>query len=248
MELIPNPGRRSFSSLMSLAVLGTLAAGNTNAQSIAAASGSAPRSQGPSPWNAVWNHDQVALLIIDYQKEMFDAIRSETPPDLIELNTIFMIRIAKALDIPIVISSVGVELGVNGPTRPSILAELPGATVIDRSTMDAWEDPVFRGAVQATGRRRLIFGALFTEVCLAFPVVDALKDGYEVQFVADMVGGQSQVAHASAIQRIIQAGAIPNSVLGLCAELFRDWKSIQGKKATPVIVAYLTELKKRGLR
>jgi len=205
------------------------------------------KSQAPSPWNAVWNHDQVALLIIDYQKEMFAAIRSETPADMIELNTIYMIRIAKALDIPIVFSSVGVELGVNGPTVPAIAKELEAVKVIDRSTMNAWEDPVFRQAVEATGKRRLIFGALFTEVCLAFPTVDALKDGYEVTFVEDMVGGQSPVSHKAAISRITQAGALPNSVLGLSAELFRDWKSAEAEKVKPIIISYLSELNKRGL-
>jgi len=232
-----------------MTVAGAAIAGHASAQSIKPAAAQAvPGSQRPSRNNAVWNHDQVALLVIDYQKEMFDAIRSETPADLIELNIIFTIRIAKALNIPIVLSSVGVDLGVNGPTKPSITAELPGVNVIDRSTMNAWEDPVFLKAVNDTGRKRLIFAALFTEVCLAFPVVDARKEGREVMFISDAVGGQSQVAHLTAIQRVIQAGAIPNPVLGLCAELFRDWKSPEGKKATPVIVWYLGELKKRGLR
>ncbi|WP_051447572.1 isochorismatase family protein [Rhizobium leguminosarum] len=207
-----------------------------------------PKSQKPSPQNAVWNHDQVALLIIDYQPEMFAAIRSETSAEMIELNTLYMIKIAKALDIPIVLSSVGVELGVNSPTVKSIADELSHLKVIDRSTMDAWEDENFLAAVKATGKKRLIFGALFSEVCLAFPVVDALKEGYEVTFVADMVGGQSQIAHISALQRITQAGAIPNSVLGLSAELFRDWKSLEAQKAKPEIIAYLGELHKRGLR
>lgn len=206
------------------------------------------QTQQRSQQNAVWNHDQVALLIIDYQPEMLAAIRSETPAELIELNTIFMMRLAKALNIPIVLSSVGVDLGVNSPTKPSIAAEMPGYKVIDRSTMNAWEDPNFLNPVRALGRKRLIFGALFTEVCLAFPVIDALKEGYQVMFVEDMVGGQSPVSHKAAVSRITQAGAIPNSVLGLCAELFRDWKSAEGIKAKPIIIWYLTELKKRGLR
>ncbi len=235
-------------ALMSVAAVGAMLTGPAAAQAVAAPAQAGLKSQGPSPQNAVWNHDQVALVVIDYQKEMFDAIRSETPAELIELNIIFLIRLAKALGIPVVLSSVGVELGVNGPTKPSVAAELPGVKVIDRSTMNAWEDKTFLGAVKATGKKRLIFTALFTEVCLAFPVVDARKEGFEVMFPADAVGGQSQVAHAMAIERIVQAGAIPNSVLGLSAELFRDWASIEGKKATPVIVWYLGELKKRGLR
>ncbi|WP_436805341.1 isochorismatase family protein [Sphingomonas sp. DT-51] len=214
----------------------------------AAAVGGGERSQPPSPQNAVWNHDQVALLIIDYQPEMLAAIRSETPADMIQLNTIYMLRIAKALNIPIVLSSVGVELGVNSPTAPAIAAELPGVKAIDRGTMDAWEHPGFLAAVKATGRKRLIFAALFTEVCLAFPAVDAMKEGYEVMFVEDMVGGQSPVSHKAAISRITQAGALPNSVLGLSAELFRDWGSLEAQKAKPIIIWYLNELKKLHLR
>jgi len=204
------------------------------------------KSQPPSQQNAVWNHDQVALLIIDYQPEMLAAIRSETPADIIQLNTIYMIRIAKALNIPIVLSSVGVELGVNSPTAPAIAAELPGVKAIDRGTMDAWEHPGFLAAVKATGRKRLIFAALFTEVCLAFPIVDAIKEGYETMFVEDMVGGQSPVSHKAAISRITQAGAIPNSVLGLSAELFRDWGSLEAQKAKPIIIWYLAEIRKLG--
>ncbi len=240
--------RRGMMSMLAVGAAGAAMLAPGASQAATPARGSAVgRSQPRSAQDAVWNHDEVALVIIDYQPEMLAAIRSETPADMIELNTIFMMRIAKALNIPIVMSSVGVELGVNSPTKASIAAELPGYKVIDRSTMNAWEDPNFVNPVKALNRKRLIFGALFTEVCLAFPVVDALKEGYEVMFVEDMVGGQSPVSHKAAVSRITQAGAVPNSVLGLCAELFRDWKSEQGIKAKPVIIWYLTELKKRGL-
>ncbi|AKC87520.1 isochorismatase family protein [Pseudoxanthomonas suwonensis] len=205
-------------------------------------------SQKPSPQGAVWNHDEVAVLLIDYQQEMFDNIRSEIGPELVDLNIRYLIRIAKAVGIPVILSTVGVEMGVNGPTRASITAELPATKIIDRSTMNAWEDAPFRAAVLATGRRRLIFGALYTEICLAYPVVDALKEGFEAMFVADAVGGQSQVAHAVALDRMIQAGAIPNTVLALSTELFRDWKTTEAEKLRPIIVWYLGELTKRGLR
>ena len=123
------------------------------------------------------------------------------------------------------LSTVGVEMGVNRPTRQSILAELPGTQVIDRSSMNAWEDPAFRAAVEKTGRRRLVFGALYTEICLAFPTVHAIADGHDVGFVADAVGGLSQLAHRTAIDRLVQAGAVPHTSLALVTELFRDWKS-----------------------
>lgn len=205
-------------------------------------------SQRPSPQGAVWNHDEVALLLIDYQEEMFANIRSEVGPELVDLNTRYLIRVAKAVGIPVILSTVGVQMGVNEPTRASIAAELPDAEIIDRSTMNAWEDETFRAAVTATGRRRLIFGALYTEICLAYPVVEALKEGFETMFVADAVGGQSQVAHSVALDRLVQAGAIPNTVLALSTEIFRDWKTAEAQKLRPIIVWYLGELTKMGLR
>jgi nicotinamidase-related amidase len=192
----------------------------------------------------VWISDDVALVLIDYQKEMFENVKSETTPDEIDLNVRFLIKAAKAFDIPVVLSTVGVAMGVNGPTRTSILNELPGITVIDRSSMDAWEDHAFRAAVEKTGKKRLIFGALYTEICLAFPIVDAMRDGYDAMFVVDAVGGMSQLAHRTAIERLTAAGAAPNTSLALVTELFRDWKSPLADKARPVITWYLAEAKK----
>jgi nicotinamidase-related amidase len=190
----------------------------------------------------VWKHQDTALILIDYQKEMFDTVRSETSAELIDLNVRLLIKAAKAFDIPVILSTVGVEMGVNHPTRQSILDELPGIKIIDRSSMNAWEDKPFREAVNATGRKRLIIGALFTEICLAFPVVDALAEGYEVTFVVDAVGGLSQLAHRTAIERLSHAGAVPNTALALVTELFRDWKSPVAGKAREIIKPYLAEI------
>lgn len=192
----------------------------------------------------VWTNEEVALVLIDYQKEMFENIRSETSPEQVELNVRLLIKAARAFDIPVILSTVGVEMGVNGPTRASIQDELPGIEVIDRSSMDAWEDAAFRAAVDRTGRKRLVFGALYTEICLAFPVVDALRDGYEAMFVVDAVGGMSQLAHRTAIERLTAAGAIPNTSLALVTELFRDWKSPVADKAREIVKWYLPEAQK----
>ena len=192
----------------------------------------------------VWTYEETALVLIDYQKEMFDTVRSETPAELIDLNVRLLIKAAKAFDIPIILSTVGVEMKVNHPTVPSILAELPGIEVIDRSSMNAWEDRAFRDAVGKTGRKRLIFGALYTEICLAFPVVDALKDGYEVSFAVDAVGGLSQLAHRTAIERLEHAGAVATTALALVTELFRDWKSPVADKAREIIKPYMAEAQK----
>ena len=97
----------------------------------------------------VWKAEDCALLLIDYQKEMFEVIRSETNADLVETHVRLLAKTAKAYDVPIVLSTVGVAAGFNGPTIPSLLAELDGMVVIDRFSMNAFEDQAFREAVEA---------------------------------------------------------------------------------------------------
>src|SRR6202795_1494175 len=192
----------------------------------------------------VWTADDCALVLIDYQNEMFEVIRSETSADLVELNVRLLARTAKALDMPIVLSTVGVGLGFNGPTLPSILAELEDVEPIDRSSMNAFEDDAFREAVKATGRKRLIVGGLHTEICLTFATVQALKDGYDAMFVTDAVGGRSQTAHRTAIERLSHAGAVPTTALAVITELFRDWASPAAGPAGQVIYWYFREAPK----
>jgi nicotinamidase-related amidase len=192
----------------------------------------------------VWTYEDCALVLIDYQEEMFEVIRSETDADLVELNVRLLAKTAKALDMPIVLSTVGVGFGFNGPTRPSILSELDGMEPIDRSSMNAFEDDAFREAVKATGRKRLIIGGLHTEICLTFATVQALKDGYDVMFVCDAVGGRSQVAHHTGIERLSHAGAVPTTALAVNTELFRDWASPVAGPARDAIYWYFTEAPK----
>ena len=192
----------------------------------------------------VWTNEDCALVLIDYQPEQFESIRSETPADLIELNTRWLVRAAKAFDVPIVLSTVGVTSGRLSPTQPAIAAELEDLEPIDRSSMNSFEDQAFREAVAATGRERLIFGALQTEVCLAFAVIEALKAGYEAQFVTDAVGGRSYVAHETAIERLSLAGAVPNTALGVVVEWFRDWGGPLAGQARTVTGWYLAEVPK----
>jgi nicotinamidase-related amidase len=192
----------------------------------------------------VWTADDCALVLIDYQNEMFEVIRSETNVDLVELHVRLLARTAKAFNMPIVLSTVGVGFGFNGPTLPSILAELDGVKAIDRASMNAFEDQVFTGAVAATGRKRLIIGGLHTEICLTFATVEALKAGYEAMFVTDAVGGRSQVAHRTAIERLEHAGAVPTTALAVVTELFRDWAGPLTGPAQDVIYWYFNEIPK----
>ena len=192
----------------------------------------------------VWTYEDCALVLIDYQNEMFEVIRSETNADLVELHARLLARTAKAFDMPIVLSSVGVGYGFNGPTVSSLLSELDGIEPIDRTSMNAFEDQAFRDAVKATGRKRLIIGGLHTEICLTFASVQALKDGYEVLYVTDAVGGRSQIAHRTGIQRLAHAGAVPTTSLAVVTELFRDWAGPLAQPALDVIYWYFTEAPK----
>jgi len=124
--------------------------------------------------------------------------------------------------LPIVLSTVNVANG-QGPTVPELKEVLADSSEIDRTQINAWEDVEFRQAVEATGRRKLIMTALWTEVCLTFPSLDALGEGYEVYPVVDAVGGTSLEAHRAGIERIVQAGAQPISWVSLACELQRDW-------------------------
>jgi hypothetical protein len=145
---------------------------------------------------------------------------------------------------PIVLSTVGVEFGFNGPTRDSILSELDGIGPTDRSSMNAFEDQGLREAVEATGRKRLIIGGLHTEICLTNATTTALKDGSDAMFVADAVGGRSQTAHRTAIERLSHAGAVPSTALAVLTELFRDWASPVAGADQEVIYWYFTEVPK----
>lgn len=193
-----------------------------------------------SKLKAVWDASECALILIDYQEEMFKRLHS-SDPKAVERNILTAIKGARAFDIPIVLSTVGVEMGVNQPTIPSIVEALPGIEPIDRSSMDAWEDKAFHSAVRKTGRKRLVFGALYTEICLVYPVLEALKDGYEVAFLVDAVGGESKEEHDTAVQRLIQAGAVPNTTIAMVCEWFRDWKSPLATKGREVLMEALNE-------
>jgi nicotinamidase-related amidase len=132
-------------------------------------------------------------------------------------------KLATAYNIPVVLSTVAVDMGVNEGTIPAIREALPGVKEIDRTGVNAWEDEDFREAVAGTGRRKVVIAGLWTEVCLTFPTLDMLAEGYEVYPVADAVGGISAVAHERAFDRMIQAGATPITAISFGCEIMRNW-------------------------
>jgi len=163
-----------------------------------------------------------ALLVIDYQPSQVAAVRS-MDRDLLLKNIVSTAKLAKLFGLPIVHSTINVRTGRGQPTLPPLAEVLADDTPIDRTSTNAWEDPDFLSAVRATGRRKLIICALWTEICMAFPALDAMREGYEVYPVVDAIGGTSVEAHSAGLQRVIQAGAKPTSWVALAVELQRDW-------------------------
>jgi nicotinamidase-related amidase len=163
-----------------------------------------------------------ALIIIDYQPVQVGSVASMDRRSLV-LNIVDVAKAAKLYGLPIVLSTVNVNTGKNAPTIDQLTDVMGEIEALDRTTINAWEDVEFVSAVKATGRKKLIMTALWTEACLTFPTLDALRDGYEVYPVVDAVGGTSPEAHRAALERIVQAGARPISWVQLLCELQRDW-------------------------
>ena len=167
-----------------------------------------------------------ALVFIDYQPTQVNSIRSMDRQQLVQ-NSVRVARIALTYGLPTVLSTVNVKTGVNKPTVQELAEVLPDTPQIDRTTINAWEDVEFKAAIEATGRKKLVMAALWTEACLTFPTLDALREGYEVYPVADAVGGTSIEAHETALERMAQAGAKLTSWVQLACELQRDWARTQ---------------------
>ena len=165
--------------------------------------------------------NNAALLVIDYQPTQLEAVKSMDHQLLVD-NIVSVARLARAFDLPIVLSTINVAAGQK-PTVPQLRAWVLDNPEIDRTKINAWEDVEFHRAVMVTGRTNLIVTALWTETAMAFPALDALREGYGVYLVVDAVGGTSLEAHRAALERVTHAGGQPISWVSLACELQRDW-------------------------
>ncbi|MDR3136831.1 MAG: hydrolase [Coriobacteriales bacterium] len=166
--------------------------------------------------------ENAAVVIIDYQPTQIHSVNSINTSELIR-NIVIVAQAAKAYNLPIVLSTVNVATTRNQETIPPLKQELADLPSYDRTSINAWEDAQFLAAVRNTNRKKLIMCALWTEACLTFPALDALHEGLEVFVVVDAVGGTSQRAHETALDRLQQAGARLITIPQLICELQRDW-------------------------
>ncbi len=161
-----------------------------------------------------------ALILIDFQPGLIDGTKSVSREILVN-NVMALAKTGNLFRLPIVLSTIGVNAGYQEDTIADLKSVLSGIPTVDRSKVNAWEEPAFREAVVATGRRKLIMAGLWTEVCLVFPALDLLQEDYQVYAVSDASGGTSADAHERGMQRIIQAGAVPVTWEATMAELGR---------------------------
>ena len=161
------------------------------------------------------------LLLIDHQPQMAFASHS-IDVQLLVNNVTGLAKSAKIFNVPTVLTTVAAK-SFSGPIFSNVQEVFPDYNPIDRTTMNSWEDPKVVEAVKQTDRRKLVMAALWTEVCLATATLSALDDGFEVYIVTDASAGVTVEAHEMAIQRMIQAGAVPVTWLQVLLEWQRDW-------------------------
>jgi nicotinamidase-related amidase len=166
--------------------------------------------------------DNSVFIIIDYQPIQVSSIRSMPREELV-FNITSVAKAAVNFNLPIIHSTVNVGTGRNKPPIQQLQDVLGHLPTYDRTSINSWEDSEFKQAVKALGRRKLIMTALWTEACLAFPVLDAIQEGFEVYIPVDAVGGTSLAAHEAALRRMEQAGAKLISRVQMYCELQRDW-------------------------
>lgn len=168
--------------------------------------------------------DNAAMLLVDHQSGLLSLVR-DIDPDKFRNNVFAVADIAQYFNLPTVLTT-SFEDGPNGPLLPELHEKLPDAAFIPRpGQINAWDNEDFVKAVKATGKKQLIVAGVVTEVCVAFPVLSALEEGYEVFVVTDASGTFNEMTRHAAWSRMEQAGAQLMSWFGLACELHRDWRN-----------------------
>jgi nicotinamidase-related amidase len=203
---------------MALGVIGTTSLTNITSTQAAGNGKEKVEAKTTSDILTASNH---TLLMIDHQPQMAFAAKSHDMT-LIRNNVAGLAKTAKTFNVPTVLSTVAADT-FSGQIFPEIKEVFPDQEIIDRTSMNAWDDQKVIDAVNKAGKRKLVVAGLWTEVCVVMPVLDALEDGYEVYVVTDASGGVTTEAHDMAVERMIQAGATPITWMQYMLELQRDW-------------------------
>lgn len=162
------------------------------------------------------------IIFIDHQPQMAFGVQS-IDRQVLKNNTVALAKAAKVFDIPTIITTVETE-SFSGNTYPELLDVFPGQDILERTSMNSWDDQKVRDALKANGKKKVVVAGLWTEVCNnSFALCAMLEGDYEIYMVADASGGTSKEAHDFAMQRMIQAGVIPVTWQQVMLEWQRDW-------------------------
>ncbi|MCP3097533.1 hydrolase [Myxococcus sp. K15C18031901] len=175
----------------------------------------------PTPGKNLLTPDDHALILIDHQSQMAFATRS-IDIALLRNNTALIAKAAAGFRVPTLLTTVA-EKSFSGPLFPELTAVFPEAQVVDRTTMNAWEDANVTDQVNRFDKGRLVIAGLWTSVCIVGPVLSAIDQGFQTYVITDACGDVSDEAHERAVQRMIQAGAAPLTSVQYLLELQRDW-------------------------
>jgi nicotinamidase-related amidase len=186
------------------------------------------------PAKSLLSPQESVLVMIDYQPQMFFGTTNADRGEIIN-SALGLGKAAKVFGVPVILTSVAAKT-FSGPMLHPLLDVFSGDEVIDRTTMNAWEDPRVVDAVKATGRSRIVMAGLWTEVCISTAALSATDQGYQVYVPTDACGGVSVAAHENAIRRMSQHGVVPSTWLTTMLEWQRDWARTETYEAVMNVV------------
>lgn len=191
----------------------------------------------PTPGKDLLDPDNHLLVLIDFQSQMAFATGS-IDAVLLRNNAALVSRAAAGFEVPTILTTVA-EKSFSGPMFTEITEAFPGQALLDRTSMNTWEDAAVIARVNEIGKSRIVLAGLWTSVCIVGPALSAIDQGFEVFVIADACGDVSSEAHERALQRMIQAGARPMTALQYLLELQRDWARTESYEMTTGIATSL---------
>ncbi|HZF51803.1 MAG TPA: hydrolase [Polyangiaceae bacterium] len=174
-----------------------------------------------SHFHKLYTPDDSAVVFIDHQPQMTFGVANIDRAALIN-NVTLLAKVASVFGVPAVITAVETE-SFSGYVWPQLLDVFPGQPVIERTSMNSWDDQGFRDAIKATGRKNILLTGLWTEVCVTWPAIEMLGAGYNIYVVEDCCGATSPAAHEASLSRMVQAGAVRLTTIPALLEWQRDW-------------------------
>jgi nicotinamidase-related amidase len=179
----------------------------------------------PNTDNGLLTKDNCAIAFIDHQPQMFFGVANMDRASILN-NVVMLAKGAKAFSIPTVLTAVETE-GFSGYLTPQLYDVFSDTDqeIVERTSMNSWDDAGFRAAIEATGKKNIILAGLWTEVCIAWPTLQMIAEGYNIYVVEDACGATSQAAHDAALSRMVQAGAVRMTTIATVLEFQRDWKN-----------------------